>query len=255
MENHNLKNDTLKNDTNSLSDILNSMNSQNAHSSTNLEYDLDGNKCINQEIIKELLGKNLDESENNKVLNLDNQKIENRVQLLTDDIDRRIGNYLLNELEKKQEYINELEEALKFQEKEINELKEKLDSFDKLELLNKIKSNMDLKLTRIENEISHHDNQEKKNVQIKKTQNKFLNDEEKFSYPKTNPDLVLRSEPINKIKTISKEEEEPRYNGVTILKKPKKEEEIKIVLDYETETCENDKSTDLIKQRRRARKL
>ena len=81
---------------------------------------------------------------------------------------------------------------------------------------------------------------------------KVFKDEEQTQYPKHNPDLVLRKDTAQKVKSITKEEEEPRYNGIMMLDKPKKEEEkIKITLDYESETNSSDKTTEIIKQRRR----
>lgn len=188
--------------------------------------------------------------------------LNTQVQLLTNNIDRRIGEYLLNELEKKQIYINELEEALKFQEKEISELKAKLDAFDKLELLGKIKSNVETKLTQAETNLANnnsenfklHQNDKPKVVQVKKSH--IVSEEEQTQYPKFNPDLVFKSDPGTKVKSISKEEEEPRYNGVMMLDKPKNEPVIKIQLDYDTETGENSSTmSDVLKQRRRARRL
>ena len=229
------------------------------------------------------------EEENNKVLSLPNDinmnlkqmqevqpykteqiqtpNIISQVQLLTDTIDRRIGNYLLNELEKKQVYIDELEEAVKFQEKEISDLKLKLECLNKLELLSKIKSNMETKLIESETNLHQEETNEQeinfkpKVVSVKKnnlqTQSKIIKDEEQMQYPKNNPDLVFRSDPGTKVKSIPKEEEEPRYNGVIMLDKPKNETKIKIQLDYDTETCGDNSSTitDVHKQRRRARRL
>ena len=92
-------------------------------------------------------------------------------------------------------------------------------------------------------------------IQVKK-QIEIENPPEQPIYPSLNADLVLNSSSKLKTKSIKKEDEEPRYNGVVILEKPKKEPEIKIVMDYETETSENtDKNSEILKQRRRARKL
>ncbi len=288
LENH--KNET----TSSLTDILNSMKMDDSTKLNIVNYDFDNvnvvsgqtqlenlssiNKLVNF-VQNENLEKNINsfEPEHNYNVVQQVQQVE-QVQLLSNDIDRRIGNYLLNELEKKQEYIDELEEAVKFQEKEILELKQKLETLSKLELLGKIKSNMDTKLSNLESDLSssNHDTQSEisnsqsktnKVVQVKKPvqqnvqQNiqqtqlqKVVKSEEKSDYPRNNPDLVLRKDTYQKVKSISKEEEEPRYNGIMMLEKPKKEEEekIKITLDYETETASStDKMSEIIKQRRR----
>lgn len=218
--------------------------------------------------------KNNENQTNNINVNLQElQEMPNlntQVQLLSDAIDRRIGNYLLNELEKKQAYIDELEEAVKFQEKEISELKSKLEGINKLELLSKIKSNMETKLVEVETNLhqAEDDRQEtsfkpkvvnvkKSNQIIHQTQQQVVKTEEQTQYPKSNPDLVFRSDHGTKVKSIPKEQEEPRYNGVMMLDKPKNEPVIKIQLDYETETGGDNSSTmsDVVKQRRRARRL
>ncbi len=238
--------------TSSLTDILNSINSEDniKVNTSNHTDDNDDNNDNNNEINRT----NLD----NKT-NFDDKvhiSISKQIQLLSNDIDRRIGNYLLDELEKKQIYIQELEEALKFQEKEITELKQKFDAINKLELLSKIKSNIDTKTIEPNTndsinstEVSSIDNKKlKKNQQVHvPAQAPMQTDKMNDQYPKNNPDLVLRKDTGLKTKSITKEEEEPRYNGIMMLDKPKKEEEIKIQLDYETETSD----MDLIKQRRR----
>ena len=144
---------------------------------------------------------------------------------------------------------------------------------NKLELLSKIKSNMETKLVELDENISSiNEVQEQitkpKVVQINKssqqTQQTIVNevkkvkkvDEEETQYPTSNPDLVFKSDPGKKVKSIPKEEEEIRYNGVILLEKPKEEQQINIQLDYETETADNlSTMCDVIKQRRRARKL
>lgn len=209
------------------------------------------------------------------------QVVKAQVQLLTDTIDRRIGNYLLNELEKKQTYIDELEEAVKFQEKEISDLKSKLDGLNKLELLSKIKSNMETKLVEVETNLhlveaeaeaeereikpkvlsvrksNNLSGQNVQNGQNGQTKSKIIKSEEQTQYPKSIPDLVFRSDPGTKVKSIPKEQEEPRYNGIMMLDKPKNEPVIKIQLDYGTEASDDNSSTmtNIVKQRRRARGL
>ena len=286
------KEDQKKETTSSLEEILNSINLDDATKLNIVNYvdDNDNNNdnnnnqqtnnneqynLVGQEIINELLGENFNQNLNtnsNNMMILNNETIPQQVQLLSNDIDRRIGNYLLNELEKKQTYIEELEEAVKFQEKEIGELKQKLDTLSKLDLLSKIKSNMDSKLSEVETNMSEelysstsdntHISKSNKVVQVIKTpqqtqqtqqtqqnnqvKNKIIKEED-TQYPRTNPDLVFRSDPGTKVKSIPKEEEEPRYNGIMMLERPKIEEKIKIELDYETEK----NPEDIIKQRRR----
>lgn len=241
--------------TNTLADVVNSINLE-----TNV------NNCIEEEN-KVLSNFTNEVYQEQNLLNL--QNLQNfTTQLFTDTIDRRIGNYLLNELEKKQVYIEELEDAVKFQEKEITELKSKLEALNKLELLSKIKSNMETKLNQVETNLYQEQEQEQeqemrteikpKVVQIKKislqTQSKVIRDEEQYQKP--NHDLVFRSDPGTKVKSIPKEEEEPRYNGVIMLDKPKNEPKTIIQLDYDNETSEKSNTmTDVLKQRRRARRL
>ena len=232
--------------TNTLSEILNSIN---------LETNTKSNTKSN--IVNYIEEDNKNQINNSNIITKtenQEQNISYQVKLLSNDIDRKIGNYLLNELEKKQLYIDELEEA-------IIELKSKIEAFNKLELLSKIKSNMETKLANVGTNLSQVIDQEHKPkvVQIKKftqqTQQNHSKDninEEQTQYLRTNSDLVFRSEPEMKVKSISKEEEEPRYNGIIMLDKPKNEPQIKIQLDYDTETFDNSSMmSDVIKQRRR----
>lgn len=243
--------------TNTLAEILGSINTEVSTNDDNLVNYTEKAKTNEDEINK--ININLQETE--KI-----PSMETQVQLFTDTIDRRIGNYLLNELEKKQAYIDELEDAVKFQEKEISDLKSKLEGINKLELLSKIKSNMETKLLDVETNLQQVETDEKvvksKVVNVKKSnqqtqpvqaQPKVVRDEEQNQYPRSNPDLVFRSDPGTKVKSIPKEEEEPRYNGVIMLEKPKNEPVIQIQLDYETETGGDNSSTmtDIAKQRRR----
>lgn len=240
--------------TNTLAEILGSINTEvNTNDVNVVNYSEEG----------ETNNTNLQEKQ--EVQELPNMKTQ--VQLFTDTIDRRIGNYLLNELEKKQAYIDELEEAVKFQEKEISELKSKLEGINKLELLSKIKSNMETKMVEVETNLHQVEAEQQeisfkpKVVNVKKpnqqVQQQVVKTEEQTQYPKSNPDLVFRSDPGTKVKSIPKEQEEPRYNGVVMLDKPKNEPVIKIQLDYETETGGDNSSTmsEVLKQRRRARRL
>jgi len=295
-----------KNETSSLSEILNSIKLENTTKSNIVNFDFDNVNNVDFDNVNNVYFNNVNnvdeqiQSENinntNDLVNItqdenteitrefsqkiyQNNDISQQVQLLSNEIDRRIGNYLLDELEKKKQYIDELEEAIKFQEKEITELKQKLEVVNKLELLGKIKSNMDTKLLHtytnndIQSEISEYEREIEtetetetnsklnKVVQVKKstqsTQLQKVNivkDEEQTQYPRNYPDLVLRRDTVQKVKSVSKEEEEPRYNGIIMLDRPKKKEEntIKITLDYETETSNStDKISDVIKQRRR----
>ena len=62
----------------------------------------------------------------------------------------------------------------------------------------------------------------------------------------------------NKVKSISKAEEEPRYSGITVLEKPQKQQMPKIIIDYDqsSEMSESqDKSSVILKQRRRGARL
>lgn len=265
--------------TNTLAEILGSINTEVSTNNVNVVNYVEEEKTNEDETNN--INVNLQETQKIQET-LETQEIPNlstQVQLLTDTIDRRIGNYLLNELEKKQAYIDELEEAVKFQEKEISELKSKLEGMNKLELLSKIKSNMETKLVEVETNL-HQVEAEKlpenyevnsgapeknfkpKVVSVKKSnlpvqqvqaQPKIVRDEEQIQYPRSNPDLVFRTDSGTKVKSIPKEEEEPRYNGVMMLDKPKNEPVIKIQLDYETETGGDNSSTmsDVVKQRRR----
>lgn len=263
--------------TNTLAEILGSINTKVSINDVNIVNYIEEEKTNEYETnnININLQETQETQETQEIPNLSTQ-----VQLLTDTIDRRIGNYLLNELEKKQAYIDELEDAVKFQEKEISELKSKLEGINKLELLSKIKSNMETKLVEVETNLHQIEEAEElpgnyevnsgapeknfkpKVVSVKKSnqqtqqvqaQPKVISDEEQTQYPRSNPDLVFRSDPGTKVKSIPKEEEEPRYNGVIMLEKPKNEPVIKIQLDYETETGGDNSSTmsDVVKQRRR----
>lgn len=262
---HNLDQDSEQ--VNSLNDILNSI-SQDSQIK-NKEFN---NTSIN--IIKNNSNKTNDylETQLNDYLEIHlneylethlNKYIKKELGLFTNEVDRKLGNYLLTEVDNKQLYISELEEVIKFQEKEISELKLKLDKLSKLELLTKIKSNMDEKLNEVETQKNDLMEKEKTTpqstkqqvIQVKKsTQNQHENTSQ---YPPIhNPDLVLSYGSKPKVKQITKEEEEPRYNGVVIIDKPKKEQDVKIIMDYETDN--NDSSelpTELIKQRRRALRL
>jgi hypothetical protein len=287
-----------KNETSSLSEILNSIKLENTTKSNIVNFDFDNVNNVDfnnvNNVDEQKQSENIDDTndlvnitqdENTEITREFSQKIyqnndiSQQVQLLSNEIDRRIGNYLLDELEKKKQYIDELEEAIKFQEKEITELKQKLEVVNKLELLGKIKSNMDTKLLNtytnndIQSEISEYEREIEtetetetnsklnKVVQVKKSTQStqlpkvsIVKDEEQTQYPRNYPDLVLRRDTVQKVKSVSKEEEEPRYNGIIMLDRPKKKEEntIKITLDYDTETSNStDKISDVIKQRRR----
>jgi len=194
------------------------------------------------------------------------------VQLLSNDIDRRIGKYLMDEIEKKNTYIIELEELIKFQESEISQLKSKLESVNKLELITKLKSNMETKAESICNKISKLSEQEDSEqsesisslkslttsikpvqiVQIKKITNEsssgFDSDLNPYSQ---NQDLILNANSRQKTKSISKDEEPLRYSGIMVLEKPQKQ----IVIEQYTDVEDTDKSTEIIKQRRRGARL
>lgn len=178
-------------------------------------------------------------------IEFDKFKQKEQIELFTNQIDRRIGNYLMDELEKKQNYIGELELLIKYQQDEISSLKSKLNSIDKLELVAKIKSNLNLKsdlvekhLNECENEmnpesrqIQEHKISNVKTIQIKKSSNNLLNNQTKSEtnsntneeFKPKNNDLILES---NSIYSNLKFESEPDsdnvgYNGIIILEKPK----------------------------------
>lgn len=236
----------------SLNDILNTINLSNSESLNNVND-------------SELINK---KNEKNQNLNIENQisnndlneinQVKNNIELFTHDIDRKIGKYLLDRLEKNQNYIDELEEVVKFQENEIKELKLKLESINKLELVAKLKTSIEEK-----NNLSNKDNKINNSeiLVIKKPNNKSnLNEDNSNTYYSTNPDLVLTTGSRNKVKSISKEEEEPRYSGITIIEKPQNQQLPKIALDYENnENSENseksEKSSEIIKQRRRGNRI
>jgi len=242
----------------------------NSQSESNNQLTLNESNSINENLLKEINQNNL-------------KNLSDSVQLLSNDIDRRIGNYLLNDIEKKNIYISELEELIKFQESEISQLKSKLESINKLDLITKLKSNMESKTELINNTItklSKQDNLEQgnseqynfesvaslknltnksqleKNKQIQVVQIKTNNEstsklDSDSSYYTQNQDLVLNANSRNKTKSISKEEEPPRYNGIIVIEKPQKQ----IVVEQYTDIEDTDKSIEIIKQRRRGARL
>ena len=299
---------------NSLSEILNSLNSNptNLYNSTNENENENNSEDNNKD---NTININLESYQNNTNTNtntntnINTDQIKNEVQLFSNEIVRRVGNYLLNELEKKQSYVEELEEVIKFQQKEISELKSKLDSINKLELVARLKSSIDEKrnLTNYSlssiNEDEQYEQEEQEEqeeleeqeipkqkvvqvVRVKKSQTNLTQSNTQIqqtqqiqqiqqtqqiqqiqqtqqtqsnAFIPSNCDLILGSGSRNKVKLISKaEEEELRYNGITILEKPQKQQMPKIVLDYDqgSEMSESqDKSTEIIKQRRRGARL
>jgi len=242
----------------------------NSQSESNNQLTLNESNSINENLLKEINQNNL-------------KNLSDSVKLLSNDIDRRIGNYLLNDIEKKNIYISELEELIKFQESEISQLKSKLESINKLDLITKLKSNMESKTELINNTItklSKQDNLEQgnseqynfesvaslknltnksqleKNKQIQVVQIKTNNEstsklDSDSSYYTQNQDLVLNANSRNKTKSISKEEEPPRYNGIIVIEKPQKQ----IVVEQYTDIEDTDKSIEIIKQRRRGARL
>jgi len=193
---------------------------------------------------------NNEESHNN--LEVDDEEKEvsynKNVNLFSNDIDRKIGNYLFNEIEKKSLYIQELEDIIKFQEKEISELKSKLDSINKLELLGKLKSNITSKVESYINENNLEDVKPIKKVQV--VQVKKIDNDQSNEYNTINQDLVFTSNTKPKPK-FSDIDEPPRYTGISILEKPSQVER-KIIIE-KSDDAEN--STEILKVRRRARKL
>lgn len=169
--------------------------------------------------------------------------------IFTNSIDRRIGNYLLDELDKKNQYIDELEDLIKFQQNEINELKARLNSVNQLELISKIKSNLEAKTQTQQQPITNESNPIKKS----KTLNSD-SDNEITPFVPLNQDLSSSrsTSTYSKVKPMSKEDEETnvRYKGITIIPKPVVELVPKPVVS-DTDISQ----TELSKQRRRARKL
>jgi hypothetical protein len=256
-------------DVSSLNDILNTITSSNSQYLNNVnEIELiNKEKKINNEsqiLNNKTQSSNNESQSSNNDLNEINQ-VKNNIELFTHEIDRKIGKYLFDRLEKNQNYIDELEEVVKFQENEIKELKLKLESINKLELVAKLKTSIEEK-----NNSSNKDEKIKNSeiLVINKPNNKNnLNEDNSNTYYSTNPDLVLSTGSRNKVKSISKEEEELRYSGITILEKPQTQQLPKIVLDYEKNTLYNDnienseysekseKSSEIIKQRRRGNRI
>lgn len=141
--NTNLKNNTENIVYNTMSELLDEINNN-----TNIIFNEDINTNINE---VKVIDEDVDKVKNN-VVNKDishNSDSSDKTILFSNDIDRRIGKYLMDELDNKNSYINELEEIVKYQENEISELKLKLDSINKLELVAKLKSNLDTQTTNL----------------------------------------------------------------------------------------------------------
>ena len=297
------ENNTMHYTINSLSEILNSLannedndniknntkdniiSNSNTNTDTNTKPIVNANESdisnysSNNTFNDNTIIKNNSYSENNEISNNTTNHIQSQIQLFSHDIDRKIGSYLLNELESKKSYIDELENVIKFQQEEISELKSKLESINKLELIAKLKTGFihpnSTKSDSIEGTEYDTDavavavpNQKPKVVHVKKViqvnqnnSNTIRNEQynQSSSYG-TNPDLVLGSnlDSREKTKSISKDEEEPRYCGITIVERPPQKQTQKIVLDYDSnsEMSESQSnSVEIIKQRRRAARL
>lgn len=200
----------------------------------------------------------LDESEKINIplqnINEDKEPInyKEEINLFSNNIDRKIGNYLFNEIENKSSYIQELEEIIKFQEKEISELKTKLDSINKLELLSKLKSTITSKVesNNDENIVINNNENEKHIKKIQVVQVNKAHDNETNDFNNINQDLVLSCnlKPKPKFSDIN---EPSRYNGISILEKPPQQEK-KIIIEKSDDT---DNLSDILKLRRRGRKL
>ena len=104
---------------------------------------------------------NLSELNSSETFNLEdlNEKITDLNQnYSTDELlenidelqENKISIYLVNELDKKNNYITELEEIIKIQQNEINILKKKIESIDKIDILLKLKNSMDEKSTELQ---------------------------------------------------------------------------------------------------------
>lgn len=171
--------------------------------------------------------------------------------IFTNSIDRRIGNYLLDELDKKNQYIDELEDLIKFQQNEINELKARLNSVNQLELINKIKSNLEAKTQSQPQPQPQSVVNDANPIKKSKTSNSD-SDNEITPFVPLNQDLTHSTSTYSKVKPMSKEDEElnVRYKGITIIPKPVVELVPKPVIS-DTDISQSE----LSKQRRRARKL
>jgi len=157
----------------------------------------------------------------------------------------------LNNNEQQNNYIKELEDIVKFQEEEINNLKNEIinlkSSQSNIDYLVKIKQNL-----------------EKKEVILNDDINNFQNNEKTYSEPSftefklPNQDINLSSNAqISRITKkniiVTEEESQGRYSGITILEKLKDDEQIKkIQIDY-SNIDEN--SEKIVKQRRRRAKF
>lgn len=136
-------------------------------------------------------------------------------------------------LEEKNNYIKELENVIKYQQEEIETLKQKLESQEKLDYLIKIKNNLE----------------EKDNMLKKET--KVYTEPEFNDYKMPNENLNLsasaQTKRLNRISIKEDSNDTPRYSGVSILEQTK-EEPTKIVVDYNNI---DENSEKIIKQRRR----
>ena len=141
---------TKKNKNKSKKNIPNISNKMNILNNTNSEENLDQKPNQSIEEIKSVYCVE------------DNINIINEIK---DDTDKKIALYLINELEKKNIYITELEETVKNQEDAINQLNNKMNSINQVDLLLKLKSNMDNKVNSLES-ISKKADEEKSNESI-----------------------------------------------------------------------------------------
>ena len=116
----------------------------------------------NNQVIEEAVKEEKEVEEKVEVEEVEEETVREEVSLeeirlqtsnIIDNTDKRVTTYLINELEKKIQYINELEDILKFQEQEILSLKNKLESANKMQLLIKLKNNIDTKSEELSNKI------------------------------------------------------------------------------------------------------
>lgn len=107
-----------------------------------------------QNLEKEIVENEVTSNENTFIQNLkENQESQsdasneiNIINEIKDETEKKITLYLINELEKKNFYISELENVIKNQEEEIIELNNKITSINQVDLLIKLKNNVENKL-------------------------------------------------------------------------------------------------------------
>ena len=180
----------------------------------------------------------------NEISNLDNYIINNQESNINEQEE-------LNNNEQQINYIKKLEDIIKFQEEEINNLKNEIinlkSSQSNIDYLVKIKQNLEKKEEILNNDINNLHNNDKTYTEPSFTEFKLPNQDINLS---SNAQI---SRITKKNIIVSEEESQSKYNGITILEKPKDDEQIqKIQIDY-SNTDEH--TENIIKQRRRRAKF